>query len=1736
MALIAHLSTVLPIDALARTLDRESSTQVAQQPVTSPAPPPPPAVPVRVNRTVPKVTAPSARPTFSAHPSDAEITNARIFGEPLVAIGRGTLPGENRALVDAVNRYLDAHNPEQLLPFLGFLKTYPDSPWRPSLLLNLGWVYRHTGYFTRALDVWEQTWQATKTSTDLAARAIGDRALGELVELNARLGRFERLETLFADTKGRVVSGHATEQVSGAREGLWMMRNTPEKAFLCGPLAVDSLLAATRAGYVRDQRIRDAKSTPQGTSLAQMQTLAAELNLPLQMVHRSPGAPVLLPAVVHWKAGHFAALIRETDGRFLVRDPTFGDELWVSRTALDEEATGYMLVRPQDVPAGWRVIDASEGERVWGKGMTDGQQPNNTRNKDPKTQEPCESKGMPTSSVHLMVVSLHMSDVPIGYAPPRGPSVKFEITYNQREANQPSAFSFSNLGPKWTFDWLSYVQDDPTNSFATAYLAVRGGGQDSFQGYDDSTHAYQPAQHGGAALVRTASTPIRYEHRLSDGSVEVFAQPDGASTLPRRVFMTEWRDPYGNGLTFTYDAQLRLVAATDAIGQVTTLSYEHPSDSRKITRVTDPFGRTATFDYDEQGRLAHATDMIGLQSGFTYDAGDFITALTTPYGVTKYAKGENGQDRWLEATDALGAMQRVEYKSDSTVEPTEAPERVPAGFDLTNNYLNYRNTFFWNKRAMAVAPRDPRSAHIYHWLHTGGPINQTSGTLESEKPPLEGRIWYRYPGQPHSYDEGTLDSPTVVARVLDDGSTQARQATYNAIGHVTQSIDPRGRTTTATYATNGIDLLEVHQLNGPLFDRLASLTYDAHHLPLTFTDSAGQTVTYTYNPSGQLLTTTAPPRTGITENRTTTYVYDSDGYLQTLTGPATGLTTTYAYDAYGRLASSTDLDGYTVTHEYDAFDREIKTTYPDGTFEAAVYNRLDLERRRDRLGRWSSFLYDPMRRQVAIRDSLGQTVSLEWCTCGTLDRLIDAGGNATSWEHDLQGRVTKATRADGTTTTLMYETWSDRLKETEDSKLQLTTIDYYVDGTWKSISHSNTAVPMPVTTFTYDPVYERLATMTDGNGTTTYSYYPITSSPALGAGQLQSVDGPWANDTVTYSYDELGRVVGRDINGVSRSDSFDALGRLTGETNALGAFTYGYDGVTNRLVNIGYPNGQTTLLSYLPTNQEHRLADIHNKLTGATTLSRFQFGYAPDGTVTTWSQQMDADPARMYTFEHDGVNRLISATLKTTDATPVTVKRYGYSYDKNANRVGEQIDDGSSSATVNALNALTGTQSGGLVRFAGTVSEAATVAVQGTPAQVSPTNEFTGSAVLGTGTNTVSIAATDASGNTRTNNYSVTQPVLARTLTYDAEGDVLSDGSRTFEWDGANRLAAINQGTHRSEFGYDGWGHRVSIIEKEANVVTNERRFLWCGMSPCEERDASGGTVTRRFFPQGVQEGGAAYYFTMDHLGSVREMTDSAGAVRARYDYDPYGRVTKLSGDKDSPFTFTGHLQHSPSGLLLATHRAYDPELGRWISPDPIGVSGGTNTYAYVGGLPTDTRDPQGLLLPAAAAVGAGLLFGAGVVSALSPPGLAIIATAAALTATIAVANEGYQWWRRHHPPPLDPQSAYEDDDMSMATAMAAQKSGSPPTRYGPKPVRTPAEEAQATAERNTYKKRCETKPPDTCSDCDKARYNVLRWRDCARMRQDWDDRWWKYRHEIAIQDAINNANDAEDYVRKHCP
>lgn len=658
--------------------------------------------------------------------------------------------------------------------------------------------------------------------------------------------------------------------------------------------------------------------------------------------------------------------------------------------------------------------------------------------------------GMAQYNIHLMLVNLNISDIPLSYQPPRGPAVSFRASYNQKESFQPSIFTYSNLGPKWTFDWLSYVKDDPSNPNATAYVYLRGGGEETYTDFNSSSQSFPPQMESRAILVRTASSPIRYERRLPDGSVEVFTQADGLSTFPRRIFMTEWRDSPGNSLTFTYDGNLRLVAVTDAIGQVTTLSYELSADSSKITKVTDPFGRYAIFEYSSTGRLIRITDVMSMLSAFTYISGDFINSMTTPYGTTTFRYGENGaQWRWLDVTDPLEATERVEYRHGAPgIEPTEsaAPQNMQAG----NAFFQYRNSFYWDKRAYSLYKDDYTKAKLYHFMHHHLDGNTTSGILESTKWPLENRVWYE--GGPQ---------PTAIGRVLDDGSTQLYRYEYNRIGKVTKITNPVGRETIFIYGTNNvadavpsegfsIDLLELRQKTGSSYELLESRTYNAFHLPLTITDAARQTTTFRYRTTGDLETIITPPRNNLTEaQRTTSFIYYPDnaplgpGRLSRIVGPVAGATTDFAYDGFGRLRSTTDSDGYTLTTDYDALDRPTRITYPDSTYEENTYTRLDLTATRDRLGRWSHFFYDANGRLIVSRDPQNHVVTQEWCECGELAKIVDANGNATRWDRDAAGRIIKEVRANNSETQFVFENATSRIKRKIDPKGQYRDVTYF---------------------------------------------------------------------------------------------------------------------------------------------------------------------------------------------------------------------------------------------------------------------------------------------------------------------------------------------------------------------------------------------------------------------------------------------------------------------------------------------------------------------------------------------------------------------------------------------------------------------------------------------------------------------------------------------------------------------
>jgi len=190
-----------------------------------------------------------------------------------------------------------------------------------------------------------------------------------------------------------------------------------------------------------------------------------------------------------------------------------------------------------------------------------------------------------------------------------------------------------------------------------------------------------------------------------------------------------------------------------------------------------------------------------------------------------------------------------------------------------------------------------------------------------------------------------------------------------------------------------------------------------------------------------------------------------------------------------------------------------------------------------------------------------------------------------------------------------------------------------------------------------------------------------------------------------------------------------------------------------------------------------------------------------------------------------------------------------------------------------------------------------------------------------------------------------------------------SDGTNTYAWDAENRMIKITYpGTgNYSQFTYDALGHCAQITETSGGTITSTKQFVWWGNEMCEARNASS-AVTAQYFSFGETINGTSYYYTKDHLGSIRELTNSSGVIQSQYAYDPYGQVTKIVGSGPaSDFQYAGYYYHKPSGLNLTLNRAYNSNLGRWINRDPIEEIGGVNLYCYVGNDPIEFSDILGL-------------------------------------------------------------------------------------------------------------------------------------------------------------------------------
>jgi RHS repeat-associated protein len=430
------------------------------------------------------------------------------------------------------------------------------------------------------------------------------------------------------------------------------------------------------------------------------------------------------------------------------------------------------------------------------------------------------------------------------------------------------------------------------------------------------------------------------------------------------------------------------------------------------------------------------------------------------------------------------------------------------------------------------------------------------------------------------------------------------------------------------------------------------------------------------------------------------------------------------------------------------------------------------------------------------------------------------------------------------------------------------------------------------------------------------------------------------------------------------SFSYDGYGRLQTQIQTIGsgttakqfalAYKYGTSGSgTGHVTSMTYPSGNSIDIAYGTGGQPASLTLIAPNAARPTVIMS-GIGYAPLGSVQSWTWGSPAGP-NVYRREFDANGRIKSYPLGSLGGNGTT---RALSYDE-VDRIKSTVHTGSANATglnqnytYDDLDRLTG--------------------VEGANLSQAFEYDFNGNRIrarFGSGiyTNTIHSASNRM---TKT-----TGPVPAKTNTYDNAGNLVNDGSAKFTYGTAGRLAAVVVAGITTRYRYNGFGQRSEKTGAAGNVTY----YVYDAAGRLVgEYDGAGKALQETVYlgdlPVAVLKPGANQGLTevfnvyADHILTPRVITRASdNRMVWRWDNaDPFG----LQQPEESPtglpkFTynprFPGQVYDHETNNHYNYFRDYDPQTGRYLQSDPIGLAGGINTYGYVAGNPVSLYDPNGL-------------------------------------------------------------------------------------------------------------------------------------------------------------------------------
>lgn len=985
-------------------------------------------------------------------------------------------------------------------------------------------------------------------------------------------------------------------------------------------------------------------------------------------------------------------------------------------------------------------------------------------------------------------------------------------------------------------------------------------------------------------------------------------------------------------------------------------------DATNMTKLIDARGNALSWSYDTSDRAVLTSGPLGdKRLDLSYDSPGSTVVVNTRTEATTYTYDQNTRTHTATGPGCSSCSNISIRKYD----PAGLLIETEDGEGYITQYLNHDKN--GNPETIIKAVGTPKETTTHYTYHPK--FNKKTSQKQPGTEGLGDRETI------YTYDESTGDLLSMSQKGYSKGAalTVTTQYTYNARGQVTSINGPREDVNDTTIITYDPVTGFLQQITQPLSGTSTFSDYDKKGYPLTVTGPNGNATNLVYDRQGRTTQVTNP------DGGKTELVYDSAGNLTRVIQPM-GNTITYEYDYADQLSRVTDNLGNQIRYfydkegnqirkeirdennalktyldlEYDSYKRLEKVIYPDSSFTEYGYDKNNNRTMfKDPADKTTSYTYDELNQLSTHTDAMEGVTTYTYDINKNLSSVTDANDNTTSFKYDDFGRLLSKTSPDTGKTLYTYDLAGNLIEKT-DARGLTTTFEYDAQNRLLAVLYPN---PSQNINYTYDQGTNgkgMLTDMRDASGTTKYMYGPSGKV----AKEIKVIAG--VRYVTSYSYDLNGNLVSLTYpDGSTVQYGYNAHSQLEQVSTSINnqstvladsILFAPFGGMTHMSLN----NGIDRTAVY---DDQYRLSQITDG-----TISNRQYGYDPSGNIDQITDNLSSN--KNQGFVYNDLNRLEQAT-----------GIYGtinYGYDPVGNRttkaVNGQIDIYTYKPETNLLNQVAGLEAKNLTHDkSGNIIKSNNKAlvyntdnrliqiIENNALKGAYTYNGKGQRIKKTIGNTTIVYHYDINGNT--------------IAISDLQGNLIEK----YVYILGQRIAKIDLAYQPLDIGDVNADNSVDqndalMIEQYlvGIMLLNADQLIQADVTLDGKVTAQDAMVIkqiqnnlRRLPPGPATE--TVFYFHNDHLGTPLALTDQNGVKVWEADYLPFGGIFENVGTANQGFRFPGQYLDGETGLHYNWHRYYDPDTGRYLTPDPIGLAGGINPFVYSLNNPANFIDPLGL-------------------------------------------------------------------------------------------------------------------------------------------------------------------------------